>query len=352
MRETTPAIRDKYFRVEGSDLVLDEGIRSMVSFEEQNLTTCDLRRFGRFDMILCRNVIMYLVPEAAQHVTESFTQSLLPEGFLFLGYAETLRGLSHDYHLRHKQDTFYYQKRQQDYQCQVRPEPTDATRRAPNPAETAWVDAVRRASEHIDSLARCPIERSKAATNGPPAGIEVQSCRTQSAGTPRSPELGFAFELLRQERFREALEVLRRSPAATGSDSDTQLLHAGLLANCGDLEAAEAVCKQILSCDELNAGAHYLAALCREHADDAAGAIDHDRAAIYLDNSFAMPHLHLGRLAKRSADLTTARRELECAGMLLLREDPSRLLLFGGGFNREALVAFSRAELRACGGAL
>jgi len=56
-------------------------------------------------------------------------------------------------------------------------------------------------------------------------------------------------------------------------------------------------------------------------------------------------------MAKRAADLTTARRELEQAGMLLSREDPSRILLFGGGFSREALMAFSRAELRACGGA-
>jgi chemotaxis protein methyltransferase CheR len=78
--------------------------------------------------------------------------------------------------------------------------------------------------------------------------------------------------------------------------------------------------------------------------------MEHDRAAIYLDGAFAMPHLHLGRMAKRSADMVTARRELEQAAMLLSREAPSRILLFGGGFSREALLAFSRAELHSCGG--
>ena len=63
-----------------------------------------------------------------------------------------------------------------------------------------------------------------------------------------------------------------------------------------------------------------------------------------------MPHLHLGRMARGLADLATARRELERAHNLLPREDASRILLFGGGFNREALVAVTKAELRACRG--
>jgi chemotaxis protein methyltransferase CheR len=338
LRDTPDELRDKYFRIDGADFVLEEGIRSMVCFEEQNLAGSDLTSLNQFDIILCRNVIMYLVPDAARSVIRRLTQALAPDGFLFLGYAENLRGLSHDFHLRHTHDAFYYQKRQEAGQppaslCEVQ------RSNAPVPlvdlADIAWVDAIGRASERIDSLSR--------------------GCTTRIEPLPRvagrSPvELGFVFELLRQERFREALEVLRGLPPEASRNPDAQLLRAGLLTNCGDLESAEAVCRQILSADDLNSGAHYLTALCREHAGDASAAMEHDRAAIYLDGAFAMPHLHLGRMAKRSADLTTARRELEHAGTLLSREDPSRILLFGGGFSREALLAFSRAELRACGG--
>jgi chemotaxis protein methyltransferase CheR len=71
-----------------------------------------------------------------------------------------------------------------------------------------------------------------------------------------------------------------------------------------------------------------------------------------VDSAFAMPHLHLGLVAKRSADTETAKRELGHALTLLPREDPARILLFGGGFTREALSEFCRAELHACGGAL
>jgi chemotaxis protein methyltransferase CheR len=91
-------------------------------------------------------------------------------------------------------------------------------------------------------------------------------------------------------------------------------------------------------------------ALCREHAGDRDGAIEHDQAAVYLDSAFAMPHLHMGLVAKRSGNLDTARSELTRAVALLAREDTSRILLFGGGFTREALADLCRTELRGCGG--
>jgi len=338
LRDTPDELRDKHFRIDGAHYVLPESIRSMVRFEEKNLAGSDWANLNQFDIILCRNVMMYLVPDAAQAVTQRLTQALRPEGFLFLGYAENLRGLTQDFHLRHTHDTFYYQKRGAAEPPAAGPPQAECL--AP-PAQLAdltdisWLDAVQHAAERIHSLSReCTSQ------------IEPLP---KSAGRPPA-DLGFVFELLHRERFQEALEVLGHLPPETGGDPDIQILRAGLLTNCGDLVAAETVCRQILSANDLDAGAHYLTALCREHAGDAGAAMEHDRAAIYLDGAFAMPHLHLGRMAKRAAELETARRELEHAGVLLAREDPSRILLFGGGFSREALLAFSRAELRACGG--
>jgi chemotaxis protein methyltransferase CheR len=158
-----------------------------------------------------------------------------------------------------------------------------------------------------------------------------------------------ALELLQQERYQEALEVVHRLPPESAADPDAQLLRAVLLTNCGDLPGAEGACRQLLSSDDLNAGAHYQMALCREHAADLGGAMEHDRMAVYLDSAFSMPHLHLGLLAKRLGDRPLACRELGQAIQLLRREDASRILLFGGGFSREALRAVVRAELRVCG---
>jgi chemotaxis protein methyltransferase CheR len=110
------------------------------------------------------------------------------------------------------------------------------------------------------------------------------------------------------------------------------------------------VSAQLLERDELNTGAHYLLALCRESAGDRQGALDHDSAAVYLDPAFAMPRVHLGLMARRAGDSEGARRELGQALLLLKREEASRLLLFGGGFTRDALIALCRAELVSAGG--
>jgi chemotaxis protein methyltransferase CheR len=74
-------------------------------------------------------------------------------------------------------------------------------------------------------------------------------------------------------------------------------------------------------------------------------AIEHGQIATYLDPTFAMPHLHLGLIARRLGDRDTAQRELAQAAVLLQREDASRLLLFGGGFSREGLIALCQSEL-------
>ena len=138
-------------------------------------------------------------------------------------------------------------------------------------------------------------------------------------------------------------------PGGATADPDSLLLRAALLTHSGRLDDAERVCADLLGLDELNAGAHYLLALCREGRGDRAAAIDHDQVAVYLDPAFAMPRLHMGLLARRSGQADVARRELGLALPLLQREDTSRLLLFGGGFNRDTLTALCRAELGAAG---
>jgi chemotaxis protein methyltransferase CheR len=346
LRETSAETRHRYFRKEGNEYVLDRTIRAMASFDEGNLADESLPLWSaeKFDVILCRNVIMYLAPDRMEQVVGYLSKALAPGGYLFLGHAETLRGLSHDFHLRHTHDTFYYQKKEDD-SARARPRPAmpppPAWQEVPWSYES-WVDAIRTASERIQDLAR-DCGKQPGSVDAAPAALPGRQRRSTA-------DLGVASELLREEKFREALEVLRDLDAESAAGVDAQLLRAILLTECGDIPAAEAVCAELLAADDLNAGAHYVMALCREHSGDRGGAMEQDRLAVHLDPSFASPHLHLGLLAQRTGDAATGRHELQQAVALLLREDASRILLFGGGFSREALLEFSRAQLRACGG--
>jgi len=208
---------------------------------------------------------------------------------------------------------------------------------------SSWVDAIQGASERIATLAG-----EHAARRAAPARPSPVAAKPRSVSPPRS-DLALVLELMRNERFAEAIRHLRALPEQARMDPDALLLLAVLLTNQGELADAEQTCRRLLALDEMHAGAHYLMALCREHASDLAGAKEHDQSAIYLDPGFAMPHLHLGLLAKRSGEPVVARRELSHAQLLLTREDASRLLLFGGGFSREALTRLCRAELSSLG---
>jgi chemotaxis protein methyltransferase CheR len=328
LRETPADVQARCFRAVGGDFVLADEFRAMVSFEERNLVE-DAPTFWvseSFDVVFFRNVVMYFTPEVAQAVVARIARSLAPGGYLFLGYAETLRGLSQDFHLHHTHDTFYYQRRESGGEAPEAP--------APRSANDSSVPTVRRASDAIDA----------------PSTRLLPGGASEAAMTPAF-ELGPAVQLMRLERFAEAEALLAALPPESARDADVILLRAVLLTHGGDLSAAEGLCAEVLRLDEMSAGAHYLMALCREGAGDRAGAASHDQLAVYLDPAFAMPHMHLGMLARRAGNAAEARRELTDALMLLQREDPSRLLLFSGGFSREALIGICRAELASCGGA-
>lgn len=340
LRQTDAAARERYFEGGGREFVVRAPVRAMVSFEQRNLVEDDPALWvrGAYDAVFCRNVTMYFSPEVSRRVVDRIASSLAPGGFLFLGHAETLRGVSSRFHLRHSHETFYYQLR----------EGADAPRaaaaaartpggRAPPPAAPAagWPDAIRAASERVAALT------ARGAPGAPPAAAPVAAGPLQ---------LARALDLARQERFAEALALLDARPLEAETDPDALLLRAVVLASSGDPGGAEAACARVLELDELSAEAHYVMALCREHDRDAEGAGNHDRYALYLDPTFAMPRLHLGLMAQRAGDRDAARSELARALALLAGEDASRVLLLGGGFSREALVELCRAELRAAGG--
>lgn len=341
LRETSEQLRERYFQPNGNGFRLHPRISGMVVFKECNVAVDDGSRWDEepYDIIFCRNLIMYLVPAAARRAVARLTNALAPGGFLFLSHAETLRGISQDFHLRHTHDAFYYQKRGASEAQISRPPNIECPPPAPE-LDASWVEAVRHASENIESLSR------DARTRG---SRDLGTVAERRAPGAAPVHLGFALDLLRREKYKEALDALAELPADTASGSDAQLLRAVLLTNSGNIAAAEGLCQHLLLADDLNAGAHYLLALCREHAQDPDRAREHDEAAIYLDPLFSMPHLHLGLLAKRSGNLEAARRELEQARTLLCREDASRILLLGGGFSREALLEFIQAQVRACG---
>jgi chemotaxis protein methyltransferase CheR len=69
-------------------------IRNIVRFARVNLVGDGWPAVPPFDLVFCRNVLIYFDRAGKIHVVERLLERLAPEGYLFLGHAESLGGFT------------------------------------------------------------------------------------------------------------------------------------------------------------------------------------------------------------------------------------------------------------------
>ncbi len=72
---------------------IDSAIRSMVKYQEFNLLK-EMTGLGRFDVVFCRNVLIYFDQATKKDVLERIAKLMPTDGYLFLGAAETVMGIT------------------------------------------------------------------------------------------------------------------------------------------------------------------------------------------------------------------------------------------------------------------
>jgi len=83
----------RYFKKEDANWRIADAIRSMAQFREFNLLS-DLRSLGKFDIVFCRNVLIYFDQPTKARVLEAIAGLMPPDGLLYLGGAETVLGIT------------------------------------------------------------------------------------------------------------------------------------------------------------------------------------------------------------------------------------------------------------------
>ena len=83
---------EKYFHRDTAGYAASDELRSFIRFERQNLIQPALSGVaaGSFDLILCRNVIIYFDLPTVRGLMDRFRAALRPDGYLLLGYSESL----------------------------------------------------------------------------------------------------------------------------------------------------------------------------------------------------------------------------------------------------------------------
>jgi len=103
--------RKKFFKDSGNGMaqVIDP-IKKQVNFRHLNLLD-SYALMGKFDIIFCRNVLIYFAPEVKAKIIAQFSQALNPKGYLLLGASESMSGLSNDFDMVRCNPGIIYQKK-------------------------------------------------------------------------------------------------------------------------------------------------------------------------------------------------------------------------------------------------
>jgi chemotaxis protein methyltransferase CheR len=108
----SPKLVEKYFApYQGDQWRILEELRDSVRFSSVNLIEPnDTRRHGQFDVIFCRNVLIYFDDASRRVAAENLFENLLPGGFICLGHTESMSRISPLFEVRRFTDAIVYQR--------------------------------------------------------------------------------------------------------------------------------------------------------------------------------------------------------------------------------------------------
>ena len=294
LRNLTPALRTRYFEPEGSQLSVRQSLRSLVRFRHHNLVNDPAPPPGEvaFDVIACRNVLIYFDRPTVERVIGSLESALGPEGVLVLGVADRLSGT------------------------------------AGRLARTSLVSPApeRRAPRAPRRVLRRPLGLEGSGPSGPAGASAAASEPGKAARVDGGDRPDPVPRRRLEDRIEDALEA----------------------ADKGDLDAAIAISGQLLAREPLNADAYFVRGLAELGLGEAAAAIRSFRRALYLDPSFGLAAFELGRAHDAQGDQKAARRVYEQA-LRTLDPDDDRHRVILDQVDRADVVAACRARLETGG---
>ncbi len=107
-----PHLIEKYFAPFGEEnWQILEDLRTSVQFSAANIVELnETRRYGQFDVIFCRNVLIYFDDASRRVAAENLFENLLPGGFICLGHTESMSRISPLFEVRRFADAIVYQR--------------------------------------------------------------------------------------------------------------------------------------------------------------------------------------------------------------------------------------------------
>ena len=240
------AFRDRYFKSVKNGYSLVDGYRDIVNFHHGNLLSSNFRAGSTpYDVIFCRNVLIYFDRETQERVMRILGRLLAPSGYLFVGPAEAFLAASSGFKSINQSMCFAFRKANADL-----PPPEIASR--PRLA-TAFKNTLP-PSSHRTAIARI---------TPPPPGVPIVAVALDLSRAKQLGDVG---------KFAEAVELCEAYLKEQGPTSEAYSLLGLLRDAVGDLSRAAECYRKVLYLDPNHSEALLHLALLSEKQGDIAGA--------------------------------------------------------------------------------
>lgn len=94
----------------GNDYYIKEDIKKLIQFDYHNLK--NPTAINNFDIVFCRNVIIYFDKEAQEKTIKQFYNSMTDFSYLFIGHSESLFGMNTRFIFTKAANTCFYHKKE------------------------------------------------------------------------------------------------------------------------------------------------------------------------------------------------------------------------------------------------
>jgi chemotaxis protein methyltransferase CheR len=331
-RDIEPGVQEVYFHSRGKRFELHSRIRKMVTFSYLNLVEDTypslVNNSNALDIILCRNVLMYLVPEAMEKVVQKFHRSLSAGGCLIVNPTESSEHISSRFSTVRVSGTIVYRKGERQRAGQS----IHATITTPEPTSRPAVNTVAAMPEVIPST-RVETVQQRVAHEVP-----VESRASKVDDENRKGIYREALKHYEEGFYRKAAEKAEELISRNPSDADCLGLLARIYANSGKLDKALESCEKAIAVEKLHAGNHYLMATILQELGRTDDAVVSFKTTLYLDTGFTLAYVALGNISRKVGRHKESIKYFENALSLLSSRRPEDILPESEGINAERLM--------------
>jgi chemotaxis protein methyltransferase CheR len=326
-----------------------EAVRAAVEFHVHNLVRDAYPRpaSGAWDVIFCRNVIIYFGPDVARRVITRLWDVLAAGGALFLGHSEVLWGLEDRFDVVFAGETFYYRKKQ--IRFSILAKPIELPRGA---VKTNGI-----ANGETPAPPPRPIEATPSAALPRVLWPPVKPTADSVEKTPtRGVAIVLPFDLVAKAEAaltagdqEAAARTLRLAIARAPSWGPPRVLLGRLYADKGENDRAIEELEFAARIPPPDARVHLLLGMVRERRGEREGAEDAYRHALYLEPDLAAARYALAQIYRATGRLDRARRELRNVVRALLGKDVREAARLTDGVSPQALIELCEKELSELG---